>query len=380
MNNIDLLGNRKLVTNKLFYQTVITKPIFALILIIAWVCMMTDALATPAYMQQYGAPSCTSCHAGGAYTSSEGLAGLTAYLASKPPVCKAPQVLQDNVCIMPTTAAGAGTIVRMRTSVGVVDIRLFDSTAPLTVANFLSYINSGSYSHSFIHRSAPGFVIQGGGYIWTGGSGYVAPIITQPPVVNEFNISRPNIRGSIAMAKLGGDPNSATSQWFINLADNSANLDSQNGGFTVFGQVVEKGMSVVDTIAALPIQNYGGAFTQVPFATPLKAGALPQESNLVSLLAVSTTSSNINASGSDRLFDYLEAVYPEYLSPANDLSPGNSASSTASGYYYRYYSATNAYLGTANGNLYYMGSASKNQILNLGALSDWITKAMVAGY
>ncbi len=79
-------------------------------------------------------------------------------------------------------------------------------------------------------------------------------------------------------------------------------------------------------------------------------------------------------SDSDRLFAYLEAAYPGYLSPAG------SASSTFSGYYYRYYSATNAYIATANGTVYYLGPASQNQIISLGSLSDWLAEATAAGY
>jgi len=74
-------------------------------------------------------------------------------------------------------------------------------------------------------------------------------------VPNEFSPSRSNVRGTIAMAKLDGDPDSATNEWFINLGDNSANLDKQNGGFTVFGRVLDPGMDVVDTIAALDTSN-----------------------------------------------------------------------------------------------------------------------------
>jgi peptidyl-prolyl cis-trans isomerase A (cyclophilin A) len=73
-----------------------------------------------------------------------------------------------------------------------------------------------------------------------------------------------NVRGTIAMAKLGGDPNSATSQWFINVGNNSANLDVQNGGFTVFGQVIGNGMDVIDAIERLPVFNFGGAFDSMP--------------------------------------------------------------------------------------------------------------------
>ncbi len=74
-------------------------------------------------------------------------------------------------------------------------------------------------------------------------------VFQNPAVTNEPELS--NVRGTIAMAKLGTDPNSATNQWFISLADNSANLDVQNDGFTVFGIVMDNGMDIVDVIVAL---------------------------------------------------------------------------------------------------------------------------------
>jgi cyclophilin family peptidyl-prolyl cis-trans isomerase len=130
-------------------------------------------------------------------------------------------------------------------------------------------VNNSRYNGTFIHRSVPGFVIQGGGYTYNAGTNLVAHIATFSPVVNEFGIS--NLAGTIAMAKLGGDPNSATSEWFFNLADNSANLDSQNGGFTVFGRVVGSGMTTVNNIAALPIYDIDGSsgttFDDVPLRT-----------------------------------------------------------------------------------------------------------------
>jgi peptidyl-prolyl cis-trans isomerase A (cyclophilin A) len=109
------------------------------------------------------------------------------------------------------------TNVIMQAPFGEVEIELFDEAAPETVANFLNYVNDGDYAKSFIHRSVTGFVVQGGGYSFIDGTAVAIP--TDPPVINEPGIS--NLRGTIAMAKLGGDPNSATSQWFFNLADNS---------------------------------------------------------------------------------------------------------------------------------------------------------------
>ncbi len=155
------------------------------------------------------------------------------------------------------------TIVRYDTTLGTIDARLYDTATPLSTANFLGYSSSGRYDGTFIHRSIPGFITQGGGFSMDAAGIFSATsVVTDPPVLNEPGIS--NLRGTIAMAKLGGDPNSATSQWFFNLADNSANLDAQNGGFTVFGRVVGSGMGVVDSIAALDRVSAGGAFTDLP--------------------------------------------------------------------------------------------------------------------
>lgn len=245
--------------------------------------------------------------------------------------------------------AGQATTVRIQTTLGVVDIQLYDTAAPLTVANFLNYVNSGAYNNSFIHRSVPGFIIQGGGYTWNDATNGVASVSTAPPIANEYSSSRSNLRGTIAMAKLGNDPNSATSQWFFNLANNSANLDNQNGGFTVFGRVLGDGMSVVDRIAALPLANAGGALTSLPLATTPTTSYL-QKSYLV--IIDSASASAPATTDSERVFSYLEAAYPQYLSPAKPLSPAASLSASAAGYYYRYYPGTNAFIGTAEGTLY----------------------------
>lgn len=176
----------------------------------------------------------------------------------------------------------------MVTTLGTLDIELYDDQAPKTVMNFLRYAGRGDYTtNGFIHRSVPGFVVQGGGYTYFdyNGAPFYTHIPEDPPVPNEFSPSRSNVRGTIAMAKLGGNPDSATSEWFFNLADNSANLDNQNGGFTVFGHVLDPGMNVVDAIASVPIYNANGtypAFTSIPLINyDPAAGIGMQPSNLV---------------------------------------------------------------------------------------------------
>lgn len=152
------------------------------------------------------------------------------------------------------------------TNVGEFCLELYDDSAPLTVANFRNYVEAGDYDDTIIHRSAPRFVVQGGGFYYSAEENELIAIPKDAPVVNEFE--RSNLRGTIAMAKLGDDPNSATNEWFINLVDNSENLDNQNGGFTVFGKVIGQGMAVVDSIAGKPVLNlanvFGGAFDSVP--------------------------------------------------------------------------------------------------------------------
>ena len=157
------------------------------------------------------------------------------------------------VSFLLSVQSASATTVRVITSLGDFSIELFDDVAPITVANFLNYVNSGRFNNTVIHRSVivplP-FIIQGGSFSFDASTGSIISVATDAAIQNEFSVS--NTRGTVAMAKLGGDPNSATSGWFVNLADNSGNLDAQNGGFTAFGRVIGDGMTVVDSIAAQP--------------------------------------------------------------------------------------------------------------------------------
>jgi len=166
------------------------------------------------------------------------------------------------VVMLCTFSSGFGdTVVRFDTTLGTFDVQLSDTATPLTVQNFLKYVNDGDYVNSFFHRLADGFVLQGGGFTYDGGP--IVGIPTDPPVQNEFNVS--NTYGTIAMAKTGLGPDTATNQFFFNLADNSANLDNQNGGFTVFGEVVGDGMQVVELLASQPIDpDLIQGFTELP--------------------------------------------------------------------------------------------------------------------
>jgi len=173
-------------------------------------------------------------------------------------------------------------LVRVSTTIGSFNMELLPDKTPKTAANFLAYVNDGAYENTLVHRSVPRFIVQVGGYTAT-----LPPkqIPTWTPVTNEYSIS--NIRGTIAMAKLGSDPNSATSQWFVNLADNSANLNNQNGGFTVFARVLGNGMTnVVDKIATIPTYNGGSPFDQIPLQG-LKSNNI-LSNNLVAVTRVAT--------------------------------------------------------------------------------------------
>ncbi|WOX07263.1 peptidylprolyl isomerase [Microbulbifer pacificus] len=150
----------------------------------------------------------------------------------------------------------------LETDLGNVELVLYADKAPKTVENFLAYIDSGFYNGTIFHRVIPGFMAQGGGYTFD-----FQEKPTLEPVINESANGLSNARGTIAMARTN-DPDSATSQFFINLVDNSR-LDGSAAkpGYTVFGKVL-LGMSVVQQIAAEPRGQYA-SFPDAP-NTPVR--------------------------------------------------------------------------------------------------------------
>jgi cyclophilin family peptidyl-prolyl cis-trans isomerase len=143
-------------------------------------------------------------------------------------------------------------MIRFETSLGNFTVELFEKDAPVTSANFLQYVDDGHFDGTVFHRVIPGFVIQGGGL-----TADMKQKSTRAPIRNEASNGLKNRRGTLSMARTN-DPNSATSQFFVNLVDNPF-LDPGRGGagYAVFGQVSE-GMDVVDKIAAVKTGNRAG--------------------------------------------------------------------------------------------------------------------------
>ncbi len=199
----------------------------------------------------------------------------------------------------PATTGQIATFELYNTSLagGIINVLLFDQTqtgAPLTVQNFFNYVNDGDYNNSIIHRSVPSFIVQGGGF--TVNDLTINAVPADAPVQNEFSIDRSNLRGTIAMAKLGSNPNSATNQWFFNLNDNSGNLDNQNGGFTVFGQVLSQtDLDVIDAISKVPIfngSNLNSAFTDLPLSIDPNNPQIDRDDDYVRFKSISVTNFN----------------------------------------------------------------------------------------
>lgn len=160
-------------------------------------------------------------------------------------------------------AADGDPVVVLKTSMGEIDIQLDPKNAPVTTANFLSYVNKKFYDGTIFHRVIPGFVAQGGGF-----TSDMKEKETQPPIKNEASNGLHNLQYTISMARTN-DPNSATSQFFLNLVNNSDKLDPGGvspDGYAVFGKII-KGSDVLEKIATVPTGQVG-PFSDVP-TTPI---------------------------------------------------------------------------------------------------------------
>ncbi len=176
---------------------------------------------------------------------------------------------------------------RFETTLGRFSVELRDDVAPRHVANFLAYARASTYTNSFIHRSAALdssgaiSIVQGGGYAYRLPF-EVFTVAKLSPIALEYNLA--NSRGTLAAAR-SSDVNSATSEWYFNVRDNSTILDQSNGGgYTVFGRVLGTGMTVVDAIAAVPRFNAGSPFTEVPLRNFTTGN--PTEANLIVVSSV----------------------------------------------------------------------------------------------
>ena len=151
----------------------------------------------------------------------------------------------------PAAAQDKNPIILMKTSLGDVKIELNEKKAPITVKNFLKYVDDKFYDGTVFHRVIPGFMIQGGGFIPG-----MKEKKTGAPIKNEAGNGLSNERGTIAMARTN-DPNSATAQFYINLVNNKGlDRNERSAGYAVFGKVIS-GMDVVDKIAKVETGNRG---------------------------------------------------------------------------------------------------------------------------
>tara|TARA_A100001015_G_scaffold82410_1_gene91398 strand:+ start:4981 stop:5616 length:636 start_codon:yes stop_codon:yes gene_type:complete len=150
-----------------------------------------------------------------------------------------------------TTTAKTSSLVELSTNYGSIVIELNTKAAPNTVKNFLSYVDEGYYDGTVFHRVINGFMIQGGGFDES-----MNKKETKKPIMNESNNGLSNVVGTIAMARTS-DPHSATSQFYINVANNTfLNFKSEKQpGYCVFGRVIE-GVSVVQKIKQVPVSNF----------------------------------------------------------------------------------------------------------------------------
>ncbi|MEJ7595554.1 MAG: peptidylprolyl isomerase [Planctomycetaceae bacterium] len=193
-----------------------------------------------------------------------------------------------------------GTVVHFATNQGAYDVELLDTEAPLTVANFLSYVDSGAYQNMFVHRTNSGSAkfIQGGGFKVVNGE--VSSVVTTAPVANEFMAANSNVSGTLSMALLGDDgggsqPNSGTSQWFVNTSNNGAGFDP--GNYTVFGRVIGDGLTVASRISDLTQRNLNTLYASTALGEVPLSDFNPANTQITGTVAITSNSAVLTGTG-----------------------------------------------------------------------------------
>jgi cyclophilin family peptidyl-prolyl cis-trans isomerase len=202
-------------------------------------------------------------------------------------------IIVSGASLLPGPATA--TVVEFQTNMGNFEVNLYDTDVPQTVGNFLAYLNA--YTESVVHRSVSNFVIQGGSFFFDPATESMFGITANAPVVNEPEFS--NVRRTISMARPPTGVDTATSGWFINIANNSGSLDPQR--FAVFGEVLAADMGVIDAIAALPKFAFQSPFAELPLAnysnTDFANGVTPDATHLVIVHAIVITDATVDSAG-----------------------------------------------------------------------------------
>jgi peptidyl-prolyl cis-trans isomerase A (cyclophilin A) len=198
-------------------------------------------------------------------------------------------------CAILSVSIAQATTVQFQTVMGDFEVNLYDKATPKTVENFLAYVTAGDYKNTVVHRAIPNFVVQAGGFKFVDKLPLVA-VEPRETVINEPVFA--NKRGTIAMAKQDGNPDSATNQWFFNVQDNSKNLDQQNSGFTVFGEITGNGMGIIDSILNLNIFDFKSPFGSMPLQkytiSDSQNGVDPTFDNLVVIKNIVILDANVD--------------------------------------------------------------------------------------
>lgn len=227
--------------------------------------------------------------------------------------------------ILMTVAANA-TVVEFQTNFGDFDVELFDDEMPITVENFLTYVDAGDYDNTVLHRLIEDFILQGGGYTFED-TGPFQAIAERPAIIHEHELA--NLTGTISMARVGADLDSAVSQWFFNLTDNTF-LDADGASYAAFGQVLEGGMDVVNVIGGLNDRSYSGSAGTPSFANlpvhDFVSGTITED-HVVYVHSITRKIASSNSSSVDSFSSESSSSVSSSVSSSSEISASSESSS-----------------------------------------------------